>query len=71
MTLTAPVLNAGRQILFLAGGPGKANTLATVLEGPENPTELPAQSIRATEPDGALGWLVDEDAAAKLARQAQ
>lgn len=71
LTLTAPVLRAGRQILFLAGGPGKADTLATVLEGPEKPTELPAQSIRPSEPDGALGWLVDEDAAAKLDRRDQ
>lgn len=69
LTLTAPVLNAGRQILFLAGGPGKADTLAMVLEGPENPTELPAQSIRASEPDGELSWLVDDDAAARLSRR--
>jgi 6-phosphogluconolactonase len=69
LTLTAPILNAGRQILFLAGGPGKAAILARVIEGPENRTELPAQSIRASEPDGTLGWLVDEDAAAKLERR--
>jgi 6-phosphogluconolactonase len=69
LTLTAPILKAGRQILFLAGGPGKADTLATVLKGPEKPTELPAQAIRPSDPDGALGWLVDEDAAAQLDRR--
>lgn len=69
LTLTAPAINAGREILFLAGGPGKAETLEAVLEGPERPTELPAQSIRAMTPDGRLGWLVDEDAAAKLGRR--
>ena len=64
LTLTAPVLNAGREILFLAGGPGKAATLARVLQGAEEPRELPAQMIRPG--DGRLGWLVDTDAAAKL-----
>jgi 6-phosphogluconolactonase len=66
LTLTAPTLDAGREILFLAGGPGKADTLHNVLEGPEDPAELPAQSIRPSLPDGALGWLIDEDAATKL-----
>lgn len=66
LTLTAPVLGAGREILFLVGGPGKARTLSTVLEGPEDSMTLPAQSIRARTEDGRLEWLVDEDAAARL-----
>ncbi len=69
LTLTAPVLNAGRDILFLAGGPGKAATLERVLEGPETSRELPAQSIRPSHDDGTLTWLVDEDAAARLRRE--
>jgi 6-phosphogluconolactonase len=66
LTLTAPVLNAGREILFLVGGPGKADTLEAVLEGPEQPTVYPAQLIRPALPDGQLWWLVDEDAGARL-----
>lgn len=66
LTLTAPVINAGREILFLVGGPGKAATLAEVLEGKSSPTDLPAQMIRAASDDGALSWLVDESAAARL-----
>jgi 6-phosphogluconolactonase len=66
LTLTAPVLSAGREIIFLVGGPGKAETLERVLEGPAMPDELPAQRIRATHPDGTLSWLVDEDAASRL-----
>jgi len=66
LTLTAPVLNAGREILFLVGGPGKARTLSAILEGPEDPITLPAQSIRPSTADGRLEWLVDEDAAARL-----
>lgn len=66
LTLTAPVLNAGRAIVFLAGGPGKAETLARVLEGPEIPTELPAQLIRPSSPEGTIRWLIDEAAATRL-----
>jgi 6-phosphogluconolactonase len=69
LTLTAPLLNAGREILFLVGGPGKADTLEAVLEGPELPANYPAQLIRPALPDSRLNWLVDEDAGAKLSRR--
>jgi 6-phosphogluconolactonase len=69
LTLTAPLLNAGREILFLVGGPGKADTLEAVLEGPELPANFPAQLIRPALPDSRLSWLVDEDAGAKLSRR--
>jgi 6-phosphogluconolactonase len=64
LTLTVPVLNAAREVLFLVAGPGKAKTLAAVLEGPEDPEKWPARLIRPER--GALTWLVDEDAAASL-----
>jgi 6-phosphogluconolactonase len=66
LTLTAPVFNAAHEILFLVGGPGKAETLETVLEGPESARKLPARMIRPDQPDGSLDWLVDEDAGARL-----
>jgi 6-phosphogluconolactonase len=69
LTLTAPLLNAGREILFLVGGPGKADTLEAVLEGPELPANFPAQLIRPALPDSRLDWLVDEDAGAQLQRR--
>lgn len=64
LTLTLSLLNAGRAVAFLVGGAGKADTLAAVLEGPERPSELPAQSIRPVA--DRLVWLVDRDAAARL-----
>jgi 6-phosphogluconolactonase len=67
LTLTVPVLNAAREVLFLVGGPGKAKTLAAVLEGPKEPENLPAQLVRPER--CALTWLVDEDAAANLNAQ--
>jgi 6-phosphogluconolactonase len=66
LTLTYPTLNAGREIVFLVGGPGKATTLDEVLEGPERPVDLPSQGIRPSSSDGELIWLVDRDAAAQL-----
>ena len=69
LTLTAPLLNASREILFLVGGPGKADTLEAVLEGPELPPNFPVQLIRPALPDSRLNWLVDEDAGAKLSRR--
>jgi 6-phosphogluconolactonase len=68
LTLTRPVLNAGRDIVFLVGGPGKADMLETVLEGEIDPEARPAQSIGPSEPDGTLTWLVDKAAARKLSR---
>ena len=68
LTLTRPVLNAGRDIVFLVGGPGKAEMLETVLEGEVDFEARPAQSIAPAEPDGSLIWLVDKAAAARLSR---
>lgn len=64
LTLTPPVLNAGREVVFLVGGAGKAETLARVLEGPIDVDALPSQVIRPTS--GNLSWLTDEAAAARL-----
>lgn len=66
ITLTAPVLNAAAELLFIVSGKGKANILARILDGPRCPRELPAQLI-APSP-GRLHWLVDAAAAAELAK---
>jgi len=64
VTLTAGVLNRSRSVVFLVSGAAKAAVLQRVLEGPRQPTELPAQRIRPryTEPL----WLVDAAAAERL-----
>ncbi len=64
LTFTPPLLNAGREVVFLVGGAGKAETLAKVLDGPVDVDTLPSQVIRPSS--GALIWLVDEAAAANL-----
>lgn len=63
ITLTAPVLNAAKQVLVMVAGEGKAPTLKQVLEGEYNPQEYPSQLLRQAE--GKVMWLVDR-AAAKL-----
>ena len=64
VTLTAPIINQARKVLFLVSGQGKAKALKQVLQGPFRPHDFPAQLIRTKA--GHAFWLVDRDAAAKL-----
>jgi 6-phosphogluconolactonase len=64
VTLTQNVFNDARNILFLAVGAGKAETLKKVLSGAHTPAELPAQRIDPR--DGQIIWFVDEAAASQL-----
>ena len=67
LTLTAPVLNAARCVMFTVAGEDKAAALVAVLEGPRDPARFPSQLIAPT--DGELLWLVDRAAAAGLTRK--
>lgn len=64
VSLTSPVINAAREVSFLIEGASKAAVLAEVLAGPRDPERLPSQMIRPAS--GALRFLLDEAAAAKL-----
>ncbi len=64
ITLTPPVLNAARQVLFLVSGADKAEAVRQVLRGPYRPDELPAQVIQPVA--GDVHWLLDVAAAALL-----
>lgn len=66
LTLTPPVLNNARAVIFLVGGAGKAETLHHVLDGGIDVDLLPSQVIRPVS--GRLVWLVDQPAAAMLER---
>jgi 6-phosphogluconolactonase len=67
ITLTYPVFESAREVLFLIAGSDKAVTLREVVEGDDRPTELPSQPIvRRT---GPVVILCDRDAAAELSTQ--
>ncbi len=64
LTLTLPVLNAARVVLFLVTGAEKAEIVSRVLEGDESPETLPARAVRPV--DGRVYWVLDRAAAARL-----
>ena len=67
ITLTAPIINQAKKILFLTYGEKKAHALYEVLEGERNPTNYPSQLIQPQQ--GEAMWLVDDAAAKKLLGQ--
>jgi 6-phosphogluconolactonase len=60
ITLTYPVLNSARRLMFLVSGDAKADALAKAVTGPYNPEDTPAQGIRAD--GGEVLWLADAEA---------
>ena len=64
ITLTAPAINAARNVLFLVTSAAKAGRLREVLRGEQDPSRLPSQLIRPR--DGTLEWYVDRAAAERL-----
>jgi len=64
ITLTWPVINQGREVVFLIEGAAKAQVLHDVLFGPYQPDTYPSQIIRPAS--GRLTLLLDAAAAAKL-----
>lgn len=64
ITLTAPAASNSAEILFMVTGADKAPALKSVLEGPFEPDQLPAQSLQPK--NGKLLWLVDAAAGSLL-----
>lgn len=64
ITMTAPLINRARNLLFLVTGSKKNKILKTILEGPFQPDTYPAQLIRPQ--DGQLLWFADRAAASSL-----
>jgi len=64
ITMTAPVINNAAKVVFLVAGEDKAMPLKSVLAGPHEPQQLPAQLIKPQE--GLLLWALDSQAARLL-----
>jgi len=62
MTMTLPVINNARHVVFVAAGPSKANILSKVLSYSLEQPELPARRVNPS--NGELEWFVDRAAAA-------
>jgi 6-phosphogluconolactonase len=63
LTLTLPVINAAREIVFLVSGEDKAEAVAEVLRGETEPRKYPAKLVKPRE--DSL-WLLDRAAAELL-----
>jgi 6-phosphogluconolactonase len=68
ITMTAPVLNASREVEFLIAGQDKAEAVHEVLEGTGSPEIYPSKLVKPI--DGKLVFMMDEGAAAGLKRRA-
>jgi 6-phosphogluconolactonase len=68
ITLTLPVLNAARSVLFLVSGGDKASVLHEVLEGSAPAEKYPSKLVQPS--DGSLIWLTDRAAASELTKAA-
>ncbi len=64
ITLTAPAINAAREVAFLVAGEGKAEPFKEILEGDAAPHDYPAKLIRPAA--GQPTWMADTAAAALL-----
>jgi 6-phosphogluconolactonase len=62
LTMTYPILNQARQVVFLASGTGKAAMVQALLEKEQR--GLPALGIRPRS--GKLTWLLDRESASLL-----
>ena len=62
LTMTFPVLNHAKRIVFMVSGKNKADIVKTILEFPK--AKLPAQRIQPL--NGTLTWLLDSESASML-----
>ena len=60
ITLTPPVVNAAKCVVFLVSGINKTKALHKVFNENYNPDKYPSQVIKPT--NGELHWFVDEAA---------
>jgi 6-phosphogluconolactonase len=67
LTVTFPVINAARRVVFVVSGAAKAGMVAEVLEGLVAPDAVPAQAVAPVR--GTTTWLLDKAAASELSSE--
>jgi 6-phosphogluconolactonase len=60
VTLTFPVLNAARDVLFLAAGKSKSEIVQRIISIKEPAKEFPASMVNPE--NGTLHWMLDSEA---------
>jgi 6-phosphogluconolactonase len=61
ITMTLPVINHARHVIFVASGPGKSKIVSKVFHPKDTLPDFPAQMVKPV--DGELHWFVDLAAA--------
>jgi 6-phosphogluconolactonase len=61
ITMTLPLLNNSRNVVFVAAGPGKADIVSKVLNPQIQKQQLPVQLVNPS--DGEFQWFIDRAAA--------
>ena len=61
ISMTLPVINHARHVIFVAAGSSKATIVATLLQSDVGGTQLPARRVNPM--DGTLQWFMDQAAA--------
>jgi 6-phosphogluconolactonase len=61
LTMTATFINESSEVMIVVAGAGKAQRVASVLEGPRLPDEQPIQRIAPLS--GKIAWILDAAAA--------
>lgn len=64
VTLTLPVINNAKEIIFIVTGGEKADAVFKTLYPPLSPDDYPAQGVRPHK--GNVLWLLDKDAASRV-----
>jgi len=64
VTLTLPVLNGAREILFVVSGTGKAEIIKRIMAMKQPDRDVPATLVLPTS--GNVRWMLDSDAASLL-----
>jgi len=68
ISMTLPVINNARHVIFVAAGPGKAKIVSKVLNYRVQQPELPARRVNPS--NGELQWFIDRAAAAECGEHA-
>ena len=66
-TLTLPVINNAREVMFLVSGLSKASIVREILEAGRKTARLPATMVHPLS--GSLRWMIDSDAASQIAEK--